>query len=292
MSTKNYAASNRAKLLNITKQNKGLTYMQVLTRFFHERFLYRLSVSEYKDNFFLKGGALLYAYERFTARPTLDIDFMGERIDRDKNNIKRALQAICRIECPEDGVSFDSDDDQIILENITLERNYNGLRVHLTAHMTTIVQHISMDISFGDIIIPEVVELDYPLLIEGLPPVNIIAYSLETVVAEKFQTMIDRAEANSRMKDFYDVFVILHKECVDQTMLMEAVKEVFANRGTGYTSNHPLFNPDFEKEPNRLRMWNGFLRKIHYNEDLSFDTVISKIREIIGPIWNSLNKLE
>lgn len=292
MSTKNYAASNRAKLLNITKQNKGLTYMQVLTRFFHERFLYRLSVSEYKDNFFLKGGALLYAYERFTARPTLDIDFMGERIDRDKNNIKRALQAICRIECPEDGVSFDSDDDQILLENITLERNYNGLRVHLTAHMTTIVQHISMDISFGDIIIPEVVELDYPLLIEGLPPVNIIAYSLETVVAEKFQTMIDRAEANSRMKDFYDVFVILHKECVDQTMLMEAVKEVFANRGTGYTSNHPLFNPDFEKEPNRLRMWNGFLRKIHYNEDLSFDTVISKIREIIGPIWNSLNKLE
>ena len=292
MAVKNYAVSNRAKLLNITKQNEGLTYIQVLTRFIQERFLYRLSVSEYKNNFFLKGGALLYAHDRFKARPTLDMDFMGDRINRDKDNIKRAFQAICRIECPEDGVYFDSGDDQIELEDITLEREYNGIRVHLTAHMDTIKHVVSMDIGFGDIIIPEPVELDYPLLIEGLPPVNIEAYSLETVVAEKFQTMIDRAESNSRMKDFFDVYGILSKGRVNREMLKEAVREVFANRGTVYTANHPLFDSEFEKEPMRLNMWAGFLRKIHYPEDLSFEAVISTIRENLGPIWESLGSSE
>ena len=122
MGIKNFAVSNKTKLLNITRQNEGLTYMQVLTRFLHERFLYRLSISAYKGNFFLKGGALLYAHEQFKARPTLDIDFMGDRIDRDKQNIKQAFQEICRIECPEDGVVFDSGDNQIELEDITLEK--------------------------------------------------------------------------------------------------------------------------------------------------------------------------
>lgn len=88
MATKNYGVSNKAKLLNITRQTAGQTYMQVLLRFIQERFLYRLSVSDYRDRFILKGGALLYAHERFNARPTMDMDFMGDRIDRDKENIR------------------------------------------------------------------------------------------------------------------------------------------------------------------------------------------------------------
>ena len=290
MAVKNYAVSNRTKLLNITKQNEGLTYMQVLTRFIQERFLYRLSVSEFKDNFFLKGGVLLYAHDRFKARPTLDMDFMGERISRDKDNIKSAFQAICRIECPEDGVYFDSSGDQIELEDITLEREYNGIRVHLTAHMDTIKHVVSMDIGFGDIIIPEPVELDYPLLIEGLPAVNVGAYSLETVVAEKFQTMIDRAESNSRMKDFFDVYGILSKERVDKALLEDAIREVFANRGTVYSPNHPLFSQGFESEPTRLTMWSSFLGKIHYKDELPFKLVVTIIREELGSIWESLKK--
>lgn len=107
MAEKNYGVSNKAKLLNITRQTEGQTYMQVLLRFIQERFLYRLSVSEYREHFFLKGGALLYAHERFNARPTMDMDFMGDRIDRDKENIRQAFRAICAIECKEDGITFD-----------------------------------------------------------------------------------------------------------------------------------------------------------------------------------------
>ena len=91
MAEKNYGVSNKAKLLNITRQTEGQTYMQVLLRFIQERLLYRLSVSAYRDHFFLKGGALLYAHERFNARPTMDMDFMGDRINRDRENIRRAF---------------------------------------------------------------------------------------------------------------------------------------------------------------------------------------------------------
>ena len=99
MEKKNFGVSNKARLLNITRQTAGQTYMQVLLRFIQERFLYRLSLSEYRNHFYLKGGVLLYAHEQFNARPTMDMDFMGDRINRDKENIKRAFQTICRVDC-------------------------------------------------------------------------------------------------------------------------------------------------------------------------------------------------
>ena len=202
---KNYGKSNRTKLLNLSRQTKGADYNLILLRFVQERFLYRLSLSAYRENFFLKGGALLYAHERFAARPTRDMDFLGDHINRDKENIKRIMLEICSIACEEDGVTFECGDDDIWLEDITVEQEYNGTRVHMTARMDTIVQSFSIDVGFGDVIVPQPAHLDYPLLIEGLPAVNVEAYSLETVVAEKFQTMIDRGTINSRMKDFFDV---------------------------------------------------------------------------------------
>lgn len=290
MATKNYAVSNKARLLNITRQKEGLTFMQVLLRFIHERFLYRLSVSDYREHFFLKGGALLYAHEKFEARPTLDIDFMGERISRDRGNIKQAFREICSIPCEADGVKFDCGEDEVVVEDITLEREYNGIRVHMTAHLDTIVQPISMDVGFGDVIIPEAVNLDYPLLLDDMPEVNVAAYSLETVVAEKFQTMIDRAENNSRMKDFFDVYHILHGERICPSLLEEAVREVFANRGTEYQEHHPLFEHSFVDSNVRQAMWLTFLRKIKYKGTLGFDEVVSMITKVLKPIWDRMGE--
>lgn len=285
MEKKNFGVSNKARLLNITRQTAGQTYMQVLLRFIQERFLYRLSLSEYRNHFYLKGGVLLYAHEQFNARPTMDMDFMGDRINRDKENIKRAFQTICRVDCPEDGVKFDSGDDEIILEDITLEREYNGIRILITAHLDSIVQQVSMDVGFGDIIIPKPVDLDYPLLLEDLPEVKVKAYSLETVVAEKFQTMIDRAESNSRMKDFFDVYTILKSGNVDMVVLRDAVREVFANRGTVYMEVHPLFEPAFVESEQRQAMWRAFLRKIKYPETPKFGEVMGEILPVLRPLW-------
>ena len=287
---KNYGKSNRTKLLNLSKQTKGADYNLVLLRFVQERFLYRLSLSAYRENFFLKGGALLFAHERFAARPTRDMDFLGDHISRDKENIKRIMHEICSIECEEDGVTFECGEDEIWLEDITIEKEYNGTRVHMTAHMDTIVQQFSIDVGFGDVIVPQPAQLDYPLLIEGLPAVNVEAYSLETVVAEKFQTMIDRGTINSRMKDFFDVYSILKAGKVDEALLKEAVIEVFANRGTELDADNVVFTDDFAQDGMRQTMWKAYLKKIKYKEELPFTEVMDVVRERLQPMMGGGRK--
>ena len=281
---KNYGKSNRDKLLNLAKQTKGADYNLILLRFVQERFLYRLSLSAYRENFFLKGGALLFAHDRFAARPTRDMDFLGDRISRDKENIKRIMLEICSIACEEDGVTFDCGEEEIWLEDITVEKEYNGTRVHMTAHMDTIVQPFSIDVGFGDVIVPEPVNLDYPLLLEDLPEVNVAAYSLETVVAEKFQTMIDRGTINSRMKDFFDVYMILKSGKVDLGLLKEAVAEVFENRGTKADPDSVVFSDGFAQDQMRQTMWKAYLKKIKYKEELPFEDVMAVVREVLRPM--------
>jgi predicted nucleotidyltransferase component of viral defense system len=281
---KDYGKSNRTKLLNLSRQTNGADYNLILLRFVQERFLYRLSLSAYRENFFLKGGALLFAHERFAARPTRDMDFLGDHISRDKENIKRIMHEICSIECEEDGMTFECGEDEIWLEDITVEKEYNGTRVHMTAHMDTIVQQFSIDVGFGDVIVPQPAQLDYPLLIEGLPAVNVEAYSLETVVAEKFQTMIDRGTINSRMKDFFDVYTILKADKVDEALLKEAVAEVFANRGTEMDADNVVFSDGFAQDGMRQTMWKAYLKKIKYKDELPFTEVMDVVRERLQPM--------
>lgn len=199
MTKADYGKSVRARLLNLAQKEK-YDYQLLLVRYIQERLLYRLSQSRFKHCFFLKGGALLYAYERLKARPTLDIDFLADRINRDKNYIKIVFQEICSLECQEDGVFFGTD--TLEAKEITINKEYHGVSVTVIAHLDSIKQFISIDIGFGDVIVPKAMSLDYPMLLDEILEVNVMAYSLETVVAEKFQAMISLAGANSRMKDF------------------------------------------------------------------------------------------
>ncbi len=277
----------RDRLLNIRTAEPGTEYMQILLRYIQERMLYRLSMSQYRNNFCLKGSALLFAYEKFKARPTKDIDFLGDKASRDKDTIKKAFCEICSIQCPEDGLTFDYGEKDITVEDIALDKEYNGVTVSVTAHLDTIVQPFSIDIGFGDIVVPEPQELNYPLLLDDMPEVIINAYSLETVVAEKFQTMIDRALANSRMKDFFDVYSILSSGNVDECILSEAIASVFNNRGTSYDDNHPIFNGEFKNDPIKQTQWNAFLRKMKYKGVLPLNDVIDYITEKLSSYWFS-----
>jgi predicted nucleotidyltransferase component of viral defense system len=126
--------------------------------------------------------------------------------------------------------------------------------------------------------------LDYPLLIDGLPAVNVEAYSLETVVAEKFQTMIDRGTINSRMKDFFDVYTILKANKVDDSLLKEAVVEVFANRGTQLDAENVVFSDDFAQDETRQTMWRAYLKRIKYKEELAFPEVMDVVRGRLQPM--------
>ena len=256
--------------------------MYLLARYFNERLLYRVSVSQYKDNFLLKGGSLLYAMNGLEARPTVDVDFMADRISRDRDLLAHVFQEILGIVCDEDGVSFDVN--SIKLEPITVEKKYPGTRFYFTAHMDTIAYNMSVDIGFGDVVTPYPTTIDFPLLLPDIPSVNIQAYSLETVVAEKFHTMIDRDVLNSRMKDFFDCYQLLTKRDLSDDTLYDAIKATFDNRGLTYNPELQLFTESFATDAARIVRWKAFLKKIQWKEALDFKTVMEVIKERLQPM--------
>ena len=281
MGKKNYGKSVKTRLLNLMNET-GYKYMYLLARYFNERLLYRVSVSQYKDNFLLKGGSLLYAMDGLNARPTIDVDFMAERISRDRKFLTNVFQEILEIACDEDGVTFDTEN--ITFEPITVEKKYPGTRFFFTAHMDSIVHKMSVDIGFGDVVTPCPASIDFPLLLPNIPSVNLQAYSLETVVAEKFHTMIDRDEYNSRMKDFFDCYQLLTKRSLDDSMLYEAVKATFDNRGLEYNPELKLFTDKFVNDANRQMQWKLFLKKIQWKEELSFSEVMQVVTDRLKPM--------
>lgn len=282
---KNYGKSIRTKLLNIA-QKENIFYQTILTRYFQERLLYRMSQTRFRSNFYLKGGALIYAYERFEARPTLDIDFLGNNISNDGSVIINAFKDICSFSYEEDGVIFDTE--HITAQNITEFKDYHGIRLSIPVKMDTIAQIITMDIGFGDIVTPSPVNINYPVLLTHLPNVNVLAYSIETVIAEKMHAIIDLADQSSRMKDYYDLYNILHNETYQPDTLQEAVLQTFKNRNTPYSANTMFFRKDFGNNLQMQIRWEAFLRKITKDGALLYTDVVTFIQKTLLPYWENI----
>ena len=213
---------------------------------------------------------------------------MAEKINRDREFLTKVFQEILEISCDEDGVTFDTEN--ITFEPNTMEKKYPGTRFFFTAHMDSIVHKMTVDIGFGDVVTPCPASIDFPLLLPNIPSVNLQAYSLETVVAEKFHTMIDRDEYNSRMKDFFDCYQLLTKRSLDDSMLYEAVKATFDNRGLECNPERKLFTDEFINDTYRQMQWKLFLKKIHWKEELNFGEVMQIITNRLKPMaekyWN------
>lgn len=284
MTESNYARSIKARLLNMA-DGDNKKYQQLVVRFFHERLLFRLSKSDYRERFILKGGALLYAFEEFMPRPTLDIDFMGRRIDNDKENILSAFKSIAAMSYPEDGITFHH---EIMTANdITVEKKYPGVRINMPANIGTYMQNLTLDIGFGDIIVPSPTELEYPTIFDAMEEPAIMAYSLETVVAEKFQTMIDRGRFNSRMKDFFDLYRIFSVHKFDEPLLSEAIKATFQNRGTEFVEKHDFFSEDFKNDAMLNQQWISYVRRMKLTLP-SFQDIHKTVSNVLLPYWTSL----
>jgi len=282
---KNYGKSIRTRLLQVSKQH-GIFYQTVLTRYFQERLLFRMSQTRYKENSYLKGGALMYVYERFAARPTLDIDFLGNKISNDGERIVEAFREICTVSCKEDGVIFDSE--HITAKNITEQKDYHGIRLSLPVAMDTISQVMTMDIGFGDVVTPRPVLIDYPLLLGDLPEPIILAYSVETVIAEKMHAVIDLADQSSRMKDYYDLYHLLNTLPYDKEILKEAVHRTFANRRTPYRDDAKFFRTDFPDSPQMQTRWEAFIKKINSDSSITFADVARKLQGMLALYWNEV----
>ncbi len=285
---KDIGKSIRTRLLNLAN-NEKIDYMKILIRYFHERLLYRISNSSYKKNFLLKGSSLIFAYDMFKARPTVDVDLLGHNINREEEYIKNVFEEICQVNCKEDGVIFHPD--SIKIGAIALEKKYPGNNVKITATMDSISQQISIDIGYGDIVTPYPLPLEYPPLLTDIPTVDLYAYSLETLIAEKFHAMIQRDNDNSRMKDFFDIYHLFKNHSIDENLLKDAILNTFNNRDMEYTEGKSLFTKEFESDEFRNTMWQAFLKKIKWSQELPFTEVMKVIREKLSPYWNpSINK--
>lgn len=280
------AKSIRARLINIARTEK-IAFNVILYRYIHERLLYRISISRYAENLFLKGGSLLYAISGLRVRPTKDIDLLGVDIKNNADLLKMIFTEICSIKYESDFVWFDTN--TITTQEITKEHRYNGIRLFVDAGFDTIKQKVQIDIGFGDVMVPSPRQLDYPILLNDMDSPVLSAYSSETVIAEKFQAMIELAELNSRMKDFYDIYTIIKLKNYDTSILFEAIKSTFENRNTYFVKDHSLFTESFTNNIDRNKMWQAFLNKINMHKSLPFNEVMQTITKELKPIWKKIN---
>ena len=283
---KDYGKSIRNKLLNIAKKN-DVFFQTILTRYFQERLLFRISKTRFRNNFYLKGGALMYAYERFAARPTLDIDFLGNNISNEAETILAAFREICSVVYDEDAIAYDID--HMTAHNITEFKEYHGIRLSIPVKMDTISQVMTMDIGFGDVITPKPIDLDYPVLLEHLPSASILAYPLETVIAEKMHAVIDLAGLNSRMKDYYDLYHLLSSKRYDSAIMQKAIIRTFENRQTPYDANTMFFRKDFANNHQMQIRWQAFMNKINKSTDIPFPDVVVFIQNALRPYWEYMS---
>lgn len=282
----NNIESIKSKLKKYSKE-KNKIHQFTLIRYFQERLLYRLSKSEYRDSFLLKGGALVYSLQKEESRNTLDIDLLAKKLKADEEKITAVFKEICGLQFY-DGVTFDTQ--TLTTQEIIKEGAYSGIRVKVAARLGNTKQMMQIDIGFGDVVTPGPVEMEYPVLIDikGLEKPSLLAYSVETLIAEKFQAMVDLGEYNSRMKDFYDVYTILKTDEYNASVLKAAVTNTFAKRGTKQTKNHVLFTEKFFTDKDRVIQWKAFLRKLKLDENLAFSEVMKYIKEITFPIYQEL----
>ncbi len=282
----NVAASIRAKLKNLS-QKENIDFQTIVIRYFHERLLYRLSISDFNDKFILKGGDLLYYFHQIKYRPTLDIDFLGKNIHSDLNKLKTTFTEIVDVNCEDDGVQFDAK--SLTAVSINEDANYTGARLHLEGCLGQIKNTLQIDIGFGDIVTPQPATLDYPVLLIQSSIPKLKAYTIESVIAEKFQTMIELSALNSRMKDFFDIYMLIKTEKIDKHELGNAIAETFKNRNTLYQEDHLLFNEKFI-DTNKIKQWNAFLKKAKIKEQLSFIEIYRTIVLYMHPYWKQLKK--
>lgn len=262
----------------------GKTMQELFTLYGLERTIYRLSISKYKENFTLKGGIFLYAlYDGNYARATTDIDFLAQRLSNEVDDIKQVFSEIFSLET-DDPLRFDFDSLTVI--PITEFKKYHGVNVSIKAYLDKTEILISIDIGFGDVIYPERVEMDFPVVLSDENP-RVYAYSLASSVAEKFEAIVSLAYDNSRFKDYYDIYVLAKERDFSGGELYEALKETFTNRHTAM-NEIVAFEDGFASEPLRQSRWRSFVKKKKPLRKVTLEETIEEIRLFLLPVVEAI----
>ena len=274
----NLAASIRQRLLNRARQEQ-VTFDAVLNSFGRERLLYRIGISEYSDQFLLKGAMLFALWYDMPHRPTRDIDLLGFG-PGELFVLERVFREITQ-QLVDDGLRFS---ETVQSEEIRKEANYAGARVTLVATLEKARIPLQVDVGFGDLVTPAAEQIDYPVLLEDLNSPSLGAYPVYTVVAEKLQAIVSLGMVNSRLKDYFDLQVLQDREELDELVLAEAVRLTFAVRSTPLPQQMPLgLRGEFAEDQDKQGQWRAFL---HRNEldAVPLPQVVAQLRAWLMPV--------
>ena len=284
MNTRNIGASVRDRLLNKARAEK-LDYNLLLTRYALERMLYRLSISDQRDQFLLKGALLFDLWFDVPHRPTHDADFLGFG-SADIPHVEEVFRSISRIEV-EDGIVFQPD--SVKAAEIRKEANYAGVRVTLIGLLDSARCPVQIDVGFGDAVVPGPEDVCYPIILPGMPEPQIRAYPRYTVVAEKLEALTSLGMLNSRMKDFFDLWVLAKHSDFDGTVLTQAVAATFERRQTAIPQGLPIgLSDEFINDAQKEKQWQAFLRK-NALDRMPLAVGIADLREFLLPVLSSIS---
>ena len=283
MSGRNVAASVRAKLLNKARADKR-DFTLVLLRYALERLLYRLSISTHADHFLLKGALLFDLWFDVPLRPTRDIDLLGFGLAEEPHLIA-VFTDLCALDV-DDGIRFDAH--SIRAKEIRKEANYAGIRVTLLGWIDGARCPIQVDVGYGDTVTPGPQAVDYPVMLDEFPAPKLRAYPHCTVVAEKLEALITLGVANSRMKDYFDLWVLTKHSDFEGEVLHEAISATLSRRGTDIPADVPFgLTQAFATDLQKQLQWQGFLKRNRL-EALTLELVIADLRKFLVPPLSAL----
>jgi hypothetical protein len=281
---KNLPASVRQRLTSKAKETQR-PFQELLQYFAMERFLYRLSRSRHSQKFILKGALMFTAWGGPLSRPTRDIDLLA-RMDNAVETVVALIREICAQEVEPDGLVFDVE--SVAGAVIKEDADYSGVRITFLATLQTARISMQLDLGFGDVVTPKATVTTYPALLDFESP-QLLGYSRETVVAEKFEAMTKLGLFNSRMKDFYDLWILSRRFDFEGALLATAIQKTFANRKTAVLSRPTALTPEFGADTSKQGQWQAFLRKTKLDGvPTALQTVIDDLVLFLGPVATAL----
>jgi len=283
---KDISASVRSRLLNLARMT-GRDFQELTVRYTVERFLARLVASEHRERFILKGAMLYIQWKLDDKRTTMDLDLLGYG-NPDIENLRKIFQQICKTEIEDDGLLFDRE--SLTVTQIREESVYDGVRIIVRVTLGSMPIRLQVDVGFGDQVVPEPQSAEFPALLAEHGP-TIRSYSPETVIAEKFNAMIVLGMANSRMKDYFDIWMLSQNFTVEANLLREAIIQTFSKRQTKLPQKEPIaLSKDFFNNESKLNQWKGFIRKQRRLDSApSLADTIDVLRIFLLPIVSEIN---
>ena len=268
----------KGRIKSVAKQNNAdaRTLMRI---YMMERFLERLAQSEYRDNFIIKGGILVTAMIGVAHRSTMDIDTSMKNLNLSAEDALRVVNQVKDIDL-DDGVSFDVKD----VSNIMDEMEYPGIRVTMNANVGRLITPLKIDISTGDVITPRAIEFNYDLLLEDRS-ISLWSYNLETILAEKLQTVLARGILNTRMRDFYDIRMLLdtYEDKVNKVVLKGAFAATCNKRGTDHLQEQAEEIIKIIEADEQLQvLWRAYQKKYSYAAEIDYASVINGVRKLMN----------